>query len=103
MADISQETLDRLLYENVRLKDDKLRLELQVADLLGVPHAQITGAVALALAHQQLATLREFARTNNPTERDLNCYVILCKLTELSCACKRLIADEVPAFCDEEE
>lgn len=93
MADISQETLDRLLYENVRLKDDKLRLELQVADLLGVPHAQITGAVALALAHQQLATLREFARTNNPTERDLNCYVILCKLTELSCACKHLIAD----------
>ena len=103
MTDISQETLDRLLYENVRLKDDKLRLELQVADLLGAPHAQITGAVALALAHQQLATLREFARTNNPTERDLNCYVILCKLTELSCACKHLIADEVPAFCDEEE
>lgn len=103
MTNISQETLDRLLYENVRLKDDKLRLELQVADLLGVPHAQITGAVALALAHQQLATLREFARTNNPTERDLNCYVILCKLTELSCACKHLIADEVPAFCDEEE
>lgn len=34
MADISSETLDRLLYENVRLKDDKLRLELQVADLL---------------------------------------------------------------------
>lgn len=103
MADISQETLDRLLYENVRLKDDKLRLELQVADLLGVPHAQITGAVALALAHQQLATLREFARTNNPTERDLNCYVILCKLTELSCACKHLIANEVPVFCGEEE
>lgn len=103
MADISQETLDRLLYENVRLKDDKLRLELQVADLLGVPHAQITGAVALALAHQQLATLREFARTNNPTERDLNCYVILCKLTELSCACKHLITDEVPVFCGEEE
>ena len=96
MADISQETLDRLLYENVRLKDDKLRLELQVADLLGAPHAQITGAVALALAHQQLATLREFARTNNPTERDLNCYVILCKLTELSCACKHLIADGLP-------
>ena len=96
MADISQETLDRLLYENVRLKDDKLRLELQVADLLGVPHAQITGAVALALAHQQLATLREFARTNNPTERDLNCYIILCKLTELSCVCKHLIADGLP-------
>lgn len=103
MTDISQETLDRLVNENMRLKCDKLRLEQQVADLLGVPHAQITGAVALALAHQQLATLREFARTNNPTERDLNCYVILCKLTELSCACKHLIADDVPAFCDEEE
>lgn len=102
MTDISQETLDRLVNENMRLKCDKLRLEQQVADSFGVPHAQITGAVALALAHQQLATLREFARTNNPTERDLNCYVILCKLTELSCACKHLIADEVPAFCDEE-
>lgn len=96
MTDISQETLDRLVNENMRLKCDKLRLEQQVADLLGVPHEQITGAVALALAHQQLATLREFARTNNPTERDLNCYVILCKLTELSCACKHLIADGLP-------
>lgn len=93
MTDISQETLDRLLFENIRLKEDKLRLELQVADLLGVPHEQITGAVALTLMHQQLATLRELARTNNPTERDLNCYVILCKLTELSYACKHLIAD----------
>lgn len=103
MAGISQKALDRLVNENMRLKCDKLRLEQQVADLFGVPHEQITGAVALALAHQQLATLREFARTNNPTECDLNCYVILCKLTELSCACKHLIADEVPAFCDEEE
>lgn len=103
MTDISHETLDLLVNENMRLKCDKLRLEQQVADLFGVPHEQITGAVALTLAHQQLATLREFARTNNPTERDLNCYVILCKLTELSCACKHLIADEVPAYCDEEE
>lgn len=71
-------------------------IEEKLADLSGVPHEQITGAVALALAHQQLATLREFARTNNPTERDLNCYVILCKLTELSCACKHLIADGLP-------
>ena len=85
--------LDRLLYENVCLKDDKLRLELQVADLFGVSHEQITGGVALALVHQQLATLRELARTNNPTERDLNCYAILCTLTELSCACMRLITD----------
>lgn len=103
MTDISQETLDRLVNENMRLKCDKLRLEQQVADLFGVPHEQITSAVALALAHQQLATLREFARTNNPTARDLNCYVILCKLTELSYACEHLITDEVPVFCDEEE
>lgn len=100
MTDISQETLDRLVYENMRLKGDKLRLELQVADLLGVPREQITGAVALALARQQLVTLREFARTNNPTERDLNCYVILCKLAELSYAVERLIIDGVPAFDD---
>ena len=100
MTDISQETLDRLVYENMRLKGDKLRLEQQVIDLLGVPREQITGAVALALARQQLATLREFARTNNPTERDLNCYVILCKLAELSYACLRLTEDGSPAFDD---
>ena len=88
MTDISQETLDRLVNENMRLKCDKLRLEQQVADLFGVPHEQITGAVA---------------RTNNPTARDLNCYVILCKLTELSYACEHLITDEVPVFCAEEE
>ena len=101
--DFSPEMKARLLYEIIHLKEEKLRLEQHVADLIGVSPEQITGAVALALAHQQLATLREFARTNNPTERDLNCYVILCKLTELSFACKHLIADEVPAFCDEEE
>ena len=96
MADISQETLDRLVNENMRLKCDKLRLEQQVADLFGVPHEQITGAVALALARQQLVILREFVRTNNPTERDLNCYVILCKLAELSYAVERLITDGLP-------
>ena len=96
MTDISQETLDRLVYENMRLKGDKLRLEQQVIDLLGAPREQITGAVALAKAREHLVSLRELARTNNPTERDFNCYVILCKLTELSCACKHLIADGLP-------
>ena len=100
MTDISQETLDRLVYENMRLKGDKLRLEQQVIDLLGVPREQITGAVALALARQQLTTLREFARTNNPTERDLYCYTILCKLAELSYVCLRLTADGSPTFDD---
>ena len=96
MTDFSKDYIDRLVYENMRLKGDKIRLEQQVVDLLGVPHEQITGAVALALAREQLATLRELARTNNPTERDLNCYVILCKLAELSYAVERLITDGLP-------
>ena len=100
MTDISQETLDRLVYENMRLKGDKLRLEQQVIDLLGAPREQITGAVALAKAREHLVSLRELARTNNPTERDFNCYVILCKLAELAYACLRLTEDGSPAFDD---
>ena len=100
MTDISQETLDRLVYENMRLKGDKLRLEQQVIDLLGAPREQITGAVALAKAREHLVSLRELARTNNPTERDLNCYVILCKLAELAYACLRLTEDDSPALDD---
>lgn len=100
MTDISQETLDRLVYENMRLKGDKLRLEQQVIDLLGAPREQITGAVALAKAREHLVSLRELARTNNPTERDFNCYVILCKLAELAYACLRLTEDDSPALDD---
>ena len=98
--DFSPEMKARLLYEIVHLKDEKLRLEQHVADLIGVSPEQVTGAVALAKAREYLVSLRELARTNNPTERDLNCYVILCKLAELAYACLRLTEDGSPAFDD---
>ena len=98
--DFSPEMKARLLYEIIHLKEEKLRLEQHVADLIGVSPEQITGAVALAKAREHLVSLREFARTNNPTERDLNCYVILCKLAELAYACLRLTEDDSPALDD---